>query len=105
MSSSIQIDESVTEKVTFEIAIGGSMCKARALMITTHTGLNFAADSFITGCYAGALGGCIVLVVDDPAIQISKNGEDSRFYALHGLIPLFEPFFYRRFEKYVERSI
>ena len=67
------------------------MCNARNLLVTKHVGLNNAADSFMTGCYAGAMGGLVVVIVDDPGMFFSQNEQDSRYYGLHGLIPVFEP--------------
>ena len=88
---SIHSEFSINEKVAFEVALAGSMCNARNLLVTKHVGLNNAADSFMTGCYAGAMGGLVVVIVDDPGMFFSQNEQDSRYYGLHGLIPVFEP--------------
>jgi indolepyruvate ferredoxin oxidoreductase alpha subunit len=87
----IHIEASINEKVGFEIAMGASMCYGRSILFIKHTGLNIAADSFMTGCYAGALGGLVIVYVDDPALQYSQNAHDNRVYGLHGLIPIWEP--------------
>jgi len=88
---SCHVYRSINEKVCFEIALGASMSNARSIAIMKHTGINIAADSFMTGCYAGALGGLVVLLVDDPGMVQSKNEQDSRYWALHALVPMMEP--------------
>jgi len=85
------VEFATNDKVALETALGGSMCNARSVVSMTHQGLNIAADSFMTACYAGALGGMVVITVDDPGIQFSQSEVDNRYYWLHGIIPIFEP--------------
>jgi indolepyruvate ferredoxin oxidoreductase alpha subunit len=84
-------EQGVNEKVGLEIAIGGTMSNARSLCAVTHSGLNIAADSFMTACYAGAMGGFVVVNVDDPGMSYTQNEQDNRWFGLHGLVPTFEP--------------
>lgn len=89
--SDIEIEWSTNQKVANEIVLAGMMSKARSLAILNHVGINIAADAFMTGCYAGAYGGCVILSNDDPGMYYGQNEIDNRYYGLHGLIPVFEP--------------
>jgi len=84
------IEWSTNEAVGFEVAIGASMCNARAFACMKHVGLNVAADAFMTATYAGAHGGFVVLSADDPNCYSSQNEQDNRYYGLHSLCPVFE---------------
>src|SRR5271157_674781 len=87
----IKTEWSINEKVGFEVVFGASMCNARAIAGMKHVGLNVAADAFMTACYAGAKGGCVVLSADDPECFSSQNEQDNRYYGIHALTPVFEP--------------
>ena len=87
----VDIEWSTNQKVGFEVEISGSMCNARSMAAMKHIGVNVAADAYMTGCYAGALGGCVFVSVDDPGMGSSENEQDNRYYGLHGLIPVFQP--------------
>jgi len=84
------IEWSTNEAVGFEVALGASMCNARAFACMKHVGLNVAADAFMTAAYAGAHGGFIVLSADDPNCYSSQNEQDNRIYGMHALCPVFE---------------
>ncbi len=87
----IYVEWSINEKVAFETAFGGSMCDLRAAACMKHVGVNVAADSFVTACYAGARGGFILVSADDPECYSSQNEQDNRLLAKHALCPVFEP--------------
>ena len=85
-----EIEWSTNEAVGFQVALGASMCNARAFACMKHVGLNVAADAFMTATYAGAHGGFVVLSADDPNCYSSQNEQDNRYYGLHSLCPVFE---------------
>ena len=85
-----QIEWSINEAVGFQVALGASMCNARAFACMKHVGLNVAADAFMTATYAGAHGGFVVLSADDPNCYSSQNEQDNRYYGMHSLCPVFE---------------
>lgn len=84
------IEWSTNEAVGFQVALGASMCNARAFACMKHVGLNVAADAFMTATYAGAHGGFVTLSADDPNCYSSQNEQDNRYYGLHSLCPVFE---------------
>ncbi|MHA1149524.1 MAG: indolepyruvate ferredoxin oxidoreductase subunit alpha [Promethearchaeota archaeon] len=84
------IEWSTNEAVGFQVALGASMCNARAFACMKHVGLNVAADAFMTATYAGAHGGFVTLSADDPNCYSSQNEQDNRYYGLHALCPVFE---------------
>jgi indolepyruvate ferredoxin oxidoreductase alpha subunit len=85
-----KLEWSTNEAVGFQVALGASMCNARAFACMKHVGLNVAADAFMTATYAGAHGGFVVLSADDPNCYSSQNEQDNRYYGLHSLCPVFE---------------
>jgi len=85
-----ELEWSTNEAVGFQVALGASMCNARAFACMKHVGLNVAADSFMTATYAGAHGGFVILSADDPNCYSSQNEQDNRYYGLHSLCPVFE---------------
>ncbi|MFX0070231.1 MAG: indolepyruvate ferredoxin oxidoreductase subunit alpha [Candidatus Hermodarchaeota archaeon] len=85
-----KMEWSTNEAVGFQVAMGASMCNARAFACMKHVGLNVAADAFMTATYAGAHGGFVVLSADDPNCYSSQNEQDNRYYGLHSLCPIFE---------------
>ena len=87
---SFEIEWSTNEAVGFQVALGASMCNARAFACMKHVGLNVAADAFMTATYAGAHGGFVILSADDPNCYSSQNEQDNRYYGLHSLCPIFE---------------
>jgi indolepyruvate ferredoxin oxidoreductase alpha subunit len=54
-------------------------------------GLNVAADPFINAAIAGANGGLLINVADDPSMHSSQNEQDSRLYTDIALVPCIEP--------------
>jgi indolepyruvate ferredoxin oxidoreductase alpha subunit len=79
------------EKTALEAALGASYAGKRAMASMKHVGLNVAADPFINAAIAGAHGGLIVNVADDPSMHSSQNEQDSRLYAELALVPCVEP--------------
>jgi indolepyruvate ferredoxin oxidoreductase alpha subunit len=84
------IEWSTNEAVGFQVALGASMCGARAFACMKHVGVNVAADAFMTASYAGAHGGFVLLSADDPNCYSSQNEQDNRIYGMHALCPVFE---------------
>jgi len=82
---------STNEKVALEEGVGVSYCGKRALVAMKHVGLNVAADPFMSVAIAGAHGGLVVAVADDPSMHSSQNEQDSRYFADFAQIPCLEP--------------
>ncbi len=82
---------SANEKVALEEGAGVSYCGKRALVAMKHVGLNVAADPFMNLAVAGAHGGLVIAVADDPSMHSSQNEQDSRHYADFAQIPCLEP--------------
>jgi len=88
----IYTEWSVNEKVAFETAYGASMMGAFALTSMKHVGLNVAADPLMSSSYTGVDGAFVIVTADDPSMWSSQNEQDNRFYGLHALIPVLEPY-------------
>ena len=82
---------STNEKVALEEAIGMSYAGKRAMVSMKHVGLNVAADPFVNAAIAGANGGLLISVADDPSMHSSQNEQDSRLYTDLALVPCVEP--------------
>jgi indolepyruvate ferredoxin oxidoreductase alpha subunit len=82
---------STNEKVALEEGVGVSYAGKRALVAMKHVGLNVAADPFMNAAVAGAHGGLVVVVADDPSMHSSQNEQDSRFFADFAMVPCLEP--------------
>ena len=79
------------EKTALEAALGASYAGKRAMASMKHVGLNVAADPFVNSAIAGANGGLIINVADDPSMHSSQNEQDSRVYLDLALMPCIEP--------------
>lgn len=79
------------EKTALEAALGTSYAGRRAMASLKHVGLNVAADPFVNSAIAGANGGLIINVADDPSMHSSQNEQDSRVYLDLALMPCIEP--------------
>jgi len=79
------------EKTALEAAIGASYAGRRAMASMKHVGLNVAADPFVNSAIAGANGGLLIAVADDPSMHSSQNEQDSRVYLDLSLMPCIEP--------------
>jgi indolepyruvate ferredoxin oxidoreductase alpha subunit len=82
---------STNEKVALEEGVGVSYAGKRALVSMKHVGLNVAADPFMNVAVAGAHGGLVLAVADDPSMHSSQNEQDSRYFADFAQVPCFEP--------------
>jgi indolepyruvate ferredoxin oxidoreductase alpha subunit len=82
---------STNEKVALEEGVGVSYAGKRALVAMKHVGLNVAADPFMNVALAGAHGGLVVAVADDPSMHSSQNEQDSRYFADFAQVPCLEP--------------
>ncbi|MDD5646454.1 MAG: thiamine pyrophosphate-dependent enzyme [Candidatus Bipolaricaulis sp.] len=90
-SGEIRCRWAVNEKTALEAALGASYAGLRAMASMKHVGLNVAADPFVNAAIAGAHGGLLVNVADDPSMHSSQNEQDSRLYADLALVPCLEP--------------
>lgn len=79
------------EKTALEAALGMSYAGKRAMASMKQVGLNVAADPFVNAAIAGAHGGLIIAVADDPSMHSSQNEQDSRLFLDVALIPCIEP--------------
>jgi indolepyruvate ferredoxin oxidoreductase alpha subunit len=82
---------STNEKTALEEGVGVSYAGKRALVSMKHVGLNVAADPFMNVAVAGAHGGLVIAVADDPSMHSSQNEQDSRYFADFAQIPCLEP--------------
>ncbi|BCS94097.1 MAG: indolepyruvate oxidoreductase subunit IorA [Metallosphaera javensis (ex Sakai et al. 2022)] len=83
---------SSNEKVAFETGFGAAMMGARALVTMKHVGMNVASDSLMSSSYTGVSGALVVVSAGDPGMWSSQSEQDTRYYGLMGMIPVFEPF-------------
>jgi len=79
------------EKTALEAAIGASYAGVRAMASMKHVGLNVAADPFVNAAIAGANGGLLIAVADDPSMHSSQNEQDSRLFTDIAWMPCLEP--------------
>ena len=79
------------EKTALEAALGASFAGVRTMASMKHVGLNVAADPFVNSAIAGANGGLLINVADDPSMHSSQNEQDSRVYTDLALMPCIEP--------------
>src|SRR5512137_2572377 len=86
----IYAEWSVNEIVAMEVAAGASMVGVRSIVSMKHVGLNVAADAAMTLAYTGVEGGMVIAVCDDPGMHSSQNEQDTRYFAVHSNIPLFD---------------
>jgi TPP-dependent indolepyruvate ferredoxin oxidoreductase alpha subunit len=86
----IYAEWSINEIVALEVAAGASMAGVRSIVSMKHVGLNVAADAAMTLVYTGVKGGLVIAVCDDPAMHSSQNEQDTRYFAIHSDIPLFD---------------
>jgi len=87
----VDVQWSVNEKVTFEVALGAAIAGARSLFACKHVGLNVAMDPLMTSSYTGVQAGFVVVVCDDPGMHSSQNEQDTRWVALYAKVPMLEP--------------
>ena len=87
----IYSDWGTNEKVSMEIAMGGSIAGARSMVSMKHVGVNIASDPFMTFTQTKTKGGLILVVGDDPGLSSSQNEQDSRFWGKFANIPILDP--------------
>jgi indolepyruvate ferredoxin oxidoreductase alpha subunit len=82
----------INEKVALEIALGASLCRARAMATMKHNGTNVALDFLMHLANTGVRGGLVLVSADDPGANSSQNEEDSRIIThLDARLPVFDP--------------
>ena len=86
----VYVEWSINEIVAMEVASGASMAGVRSVVSMKHVGLNVAADAAMTLAYTGVEGGMVIAVCDDPGMHSSQNEQDTRYFAVHSNIPLFD---------------
>ena len=86
----IYVEWSINEIVALEVASGASMAGVRSIVSMKHVGMNVAADAAMTLAYTGVEGGLVIAICDDPGMHSSQNEQDTRYFALHSNIPLFD---------------
>jgi len=87
----IYSDWGTNEKVAMEIAMGGSIAGARAMVSMKHVGVNIASDPFMTFTQTKTKGGLLLVVGDDPGLSSSQNEQDSRVWGKFANIPILDP--------------
>ncbi|MFB3888657.1 MAG: thiamine pyrophosphate-dependent enzyme [Candidatus Bathyarchaeia archaeon] len=86
----IYAEWSTNEIVAVEVAAGASMAGVRSIVSMKHVGLNVAADAAMTLAETGVVGGMVIVVCDDPGMHSSQNEQDTRYFAVHSNLPLFD---------------
>ncbi|NBG87964.1 thiamine pyrophosphate-dependent enzyme [Isachenkonia alkalipeptolytica] len=69
---------STSEKVAFEVAIGGSFAGVRSMASMKHVGVNIAADPLMSFTQTKTNGGFVLLTGEDPGMASSQNEQDNR---------------------------
>ena len=86
----IYAEWSVNEMVATGVAAGAAMSGVRSIVSMKHVGLNVASDAVMTLAYTGVVGGMVIVVCDDPSMHSSQNEQDTRYFAVHASLPLFD---------------
>ena len=87
----VGVQWSVNEKAALEVAAGGAYAGARTLCTMKQVGLNVASDPLMSLAYIGVKGGMVVAVADDPGPWSSQTEQDTRGFAKHANLPVFDP--------------
>ncbi len=87
----VSVQWSVNEKAALEVAAGGAYAGARTLCTMKQVGLNAASDPLMSLAYIGVKGGMVVAVADDPGPWSSQTEQDTRGFAKHANLPVFDP--------------
>jgi len=88
---SIYVEWSVNEKAALEVAAGAAFAGARVMVTMKQVGLNVASDPLMSLNYIGVKGGMVIVVADDPGPISSQNEQDTRHFAQHAKLALFDP--------------
>jgi len=86
-----RVEWAINEKVALELATGVSWAGLRSLVTMKMSGLNVAADTFLSVQYSGARGGLVLYVADDPHVYYGMVEQDSRHYARLAAAPMLMP--------------
>lgn len=87
----VNVQWSTNEKVALEVAAGTAYAGARSMATMKQVGLNVAADPLMSLAYIGVKGGMVVVVADDPGPWSSQTEQDTRGFARHANLPVFDP--------------
>ena len=87
----MDVQWSVNEKAALEVAAGGAYAGARTMCTMKQVGLNVASDPLMSLAYIGVKGGMVVAVADDPGPWSSQTEQDTRNFAKHANLPVFDP--------------
>lgn len=87
----VNVQWSTNEKVALEVAAGAAYAGARAMVTMKQVGLNVASDPLMCLSYIGVEGGLVVAVADDPGPWSSQTEQDTRSFARHANLPVFDP--------------
>lgn len=87
----VHVEWSTNEKVALEVAAGAAYTGVRSLVTMKQMGLNVAADALMSLAYIGVKGGMVVAVADDPGPWSSQTEQDTRHFAKHANLPVFDP--------------
>ena len=87
----VRVQWSVNEKAALEVAAGAAYAGARSLCTMKQVGLNVASDPLMSLSYIGVKGGMVIAVADDPGPWSSQTEQDTRGFAKHANLPVFDP--------------
>jgi indolepyruvate ferredoxin oxidoreductase alpha subunit len=88
---SVYVEWSVNEKTALEVAAGAALAGARVMVTMKQVGLNVASDPLMSLNYIGVKGGMVIVVADDPGPISSQTEQDTRHFAQHAKLALFDP--------------
>jgi len=86
-----RVEWAINEKVALELAAGVSWAGLRSLVTMKMSGLNVAADAFLSVQFSGTVGGLVLYVADDPNVYYGMVEQDSRYYARLASAPMLTP--------------
>ncbi|KAA8923029.1 indolepyruvate ferredoxin oxidoreductase subunit alpha [Thermoplasma sp.] len=92
LGQDVYVEWSINEKIAFETAYGAAISGGSGLVAVKHVGLNVASDPLFSSSYTGINGSLVIVSADDSSMWSSQNEQDNRFYGLHALIPVLEPY-------------
>ena len=88
---SVYVEWSVNEKAALEVAAGAALAGARVMVTMKQVGLNVASDPLMSLNYIGVKGAMVIVVADDPGPISSQTEQDTRHFAQHAKLALFDP--------------
>ena len=87
----VKVQWAPNEKAALEVAAGAAYAGARSLCTMKQVGLNVASDPLMSLAYIGVKGGMVLAVADDPGPWSSQTEQDTRGFAKHANLPVFDP--------------